>query len=141
MWVDGIETFELFFPEANLLEKRAYLGGFGGPGEFVDVYVIPKFEINDGIASYCYTDIPIAVTNRDFSFQMIASFTMFNKMNYEYLVNDKDTGIRLQQPYLFLNPDKDEYRSVPLYITIKDRDGIEHHLIDGLDVFLQEGSN
>ena len=137
VWVDGLETFLFYFPEASQMDKKAYVGGFGGPGEYVDVYTIPIFSFSDGTESLHYLDLPVAVTDRDYSFQMIASFTMLNKLNYSYLSFDSDAEEGFQCPVFRLFFKKNEYRSMPLFTVLKDKDGHDHKLVNGLNVFTQ----
>lgn len=136
VWVDGEEVFKYFYPDAIQSEKKAYIGGFGGNGEIVDVFIVPIFIIGDGRDNIVFKDIPIAVTDRDFSFQMIMSFTMLNKLQFEYSIDKVDTTCT--KPILLIDSNNTEYRSIPTYMHYVDKSGVRREFISGLDVFIQE---
>lgn len=66
VWCKSEGLFHVVFPDAELLEKKFLLSGFGKVAEIVDVYKIPVFYITDGDSTLEFRNLHIATSfNRD----------------------------------------------------------------------------
>jgi len=113
-WVGGYKSFKSVFPEAELLsDTEALLRGFGGSGEIAKVYLIPEYVLKDNFKnSIVFNNMPIIVTRRDYSFRMILSYTMLNKLNFEhkaytyiekkYIASNQKIYIKPYKDYFFV---------------------------------------
>ena len=81
VWCAGEEELKSLFPNCSQQKAVFLLSGFGKGCEIAKVYVIPDFSLSDGKDIIHYKNLILAVINKDFSFSMILSYTMFNKMN------------------------------------------------------------
>lgn len=111
VWVDGLESFQYFYSDAIPTNYTIKLKGFGGDGEDVPVYILPEFHLSDGTDRVVYHRLPIAIIERDFSVQMIISFPMIERMNYNYVYySEEDGAIAIcNPPLLRLFPIKQDY--------------------------------
>ena len=111
-WVDGLDSFMSVFPNGTFANAQAILAGFGKGYEVAPVYVVPDFKLTDsngnGITiQNTYVTVP---TERDFSFQMILAFPIFNKMNVNYIsYTNSNNNLKVIKPLLRLNPHKNKY--------------------------------
>lgn len=75
------------------------------------VYKIKEFILkdeNDNVVMI--RNMYIVVTNRDFSFQVILSFSSLRKMNYQYLSYSNEDGIQKElNPQLIIYPQREIY--------------------------------
>ncbi len=106
VWVSDIKLLFLEYPHAHDSNMKIPIGGFGKGHTLAEVYLIPDFVLSDGNESLHYIDLPVAILKKDYSFEMIASFTMFNHLNYSYSY----TG--LKQPVLTIEAPKSKMYSI-----------------------------
>jgi hypothetical protein len=85
VWLGGVTTFLEQFPNSRQANAETIIRGFGHGFEVAPVFIIPLFELSDGTNKIAYRNLPIAVIKRDYTFSMIISFTMLNKMNFSYV--------------------------------------------------------
>lgn len=81
VWCAGEQLLKTYYPMSIEQDAIFILRGFGKGYETAKVYLIPEFILSDGKQSILYKNMITAVTNRDFAFDMIFSYNMFNKMN------------------------------------------------------------
>jgi len=81
VWCAGEKLLKVYYPMCVKQDAIFILNGFGTGYETADVYLIPNFILSDGKQSIIYHNMLAAVTNRDYSFNMILSYNLFNKMN------------------------------------------------------------
>lgn len=84
VWCAGENELISYYPECKKLDAVFLLSRFGRGQEIAKVYMIPNFELSDGKNSIHYKNLLLAVINKDFSFNMILSYTMFNKLNISF---------------------------------------------------------
>ena len=109
-WVKSERSLHNIFPDAIKTEHKAIIRGFGGMQEVTDVYLLPQYRLSDKKGnSVIIHNMPITVANRDFSFDMLISFTTLLKMNYSFIsyVNRKE--YKEISPIFRLFPHKNEY--------------------------------
>lgn len=81
VWCAGVQVLKVYYPDCVRQAAIFILRGFGRGYEVVDVYKIPDFILSDGRQRIHYRNMLVAVTDRDYAFNMILSYNMFNKMN------------------------------------------------------------
>ena len=85
VWVRDEFLLLRYFHDAYKADYYCYLGGFGGKGGFVPVYIIPKFKLVDkNNNTLKFIDLPVMVSQRDYTFDIIISFTMLNQTNFSF---------------------------------------------------------
>ena len=92
-------------------DTEALLRGFGGSGEVADVYIIPEFVLQDEAEqSVIFHNLPVIVVKRDYSFNMILSYTLLNKMNFHHSAYvDKNNQYMPKNPSISIQPYKNKY--------------------------------
>lgn len=81
VWCAGEQLLNTYYPNCIRYNGVFILNGFGKGSEIVPVYLIPEFVLSDGKQCIKYVNIMVAVTKRGFTYDMILSYSMFNKMN------------------------------------------------------------
>lgn len=102
-----------YFPDAVMLDNvHTIISGFGGDGthKLNDVCRIPSFEITDGIDSLIFNRLLVALEPETdkYSFSMILSATMFNKLNYHFIGGTNNR-------YWQVDYRRDVYYTIPQY--------------------------
>ena len=64
VWCKGISELRDIAPDAEIIEDKFLLGGFGVGAEVVDVYRLGTFSLFDGTNTLCFHNLIVAVTNR-----------------------------------------------------------------------------
>ena len=100
VWCSGEEELKSYYKDSYEQNAVFLLSGFGKGQEMAKVYVIPDFELSDGKNTIHYKDLLIAVIDKDFSFNMILSYTMFNKMNMSINAFTTNDGAHKEAPNL-----------------------------------------
>lgn len=86
------------------LDKKTYIGGFGGKGAYHDVYSIDKFVLTDGNKILTIRNLLVAfIPNISFACDLILSASVFDK-KIDYSVNTINN-----RRYIELRYDKEEY--------------------------------
>ncbi len=129
VWVSDIKLLFLEYPDAKKSNMKIPIGGFGKGRTLADVYLIPDFVLSDGKESLHYINLPIAVLKKDYSFEMIASFTMFNHLNYSY------SYIGLKQPVLTIEAPKSKMYSI---CKCNEIEAEKTSIIENVTIFTQE---
>lgn len=81
VWCAGESLLKTYYPKCVKQNEIFILNGFGTGFEVADVYLIPDFKLFDGKQKIHYLNMLVAVTDRDYTFNLILSYNMFNKMN------------------------------------------------------------
>lgn len=81
VWCAGEQLLNTYYPNCIRTGAVFILNGFGVGNEIAPVYLIPEFVLSDGKQCIKYINVTVAVTKRGFTFDMILSYSMFNKMN------------------------------------------------------------
>lgn len=81
VWCDTIEQLLYVFPNCYYSRLVTVIGGFGKGNEYAPVYIIPDFVFSDGTNTIHYKNLPVAVLEKPFSFQLILSYNMFTTAN------------------------------------------------------------
>ena len=85
VWVRDEILLLRYFPKAYKTNYLCYLGGFGGKGSLAPVYIIPNYKLEDKSGNtLSYMNLPVMLSPRDYSFDMIISFTMLNQTNFSF---------------------------------------------------------
>lgn len=121
-WVGGFDSFQKRFPDSIFENAETILKGFGKGFEIAPVYKIPEFILKDNQNNkIVIKNMPIVVTNRDYSFDMILSFTSLRKINYKYISYTYKNGTYNEiNPKFRIYPHKKIYYLNPLYKFTKD---------------------
>ena len=114
VWCKSEGLFHVVFPDAELLEKKFLLSGFGKVAEIVDVYKIPVFYITDGDSTLEFRNLHIATLfNRDFGCDLVLSYTMFTHV--DYTVRNRNANVST----LEITYDRDVYYISPVVHEVK----------------------
>ena len=111
-WVKGVQSFQAVFPDAKKMDDtEALIRGFGGSGEVADVYIIPEFVLRDEAdKTVIFHNLPVIVVKRDYSFNMILSYTLLNKMNFNHIAySDENSQYNAVHPSINIQPYKGDY--------------------------------
>lgn len=109
VWCAGESLLKTYYPNCAKLDAVYILNGFGKGSEVVPVYLIPQFVLSDGKQCINYINITVAVTKRDFTFDMILSYSLFNKMNINIDTFTNKNGGHSVVPNLKIASIKDTY--------------------------------
>lgn len=92
------------------LDKKTYIGGFGGGGAYHDVYSIDKFTLMDGNNTLTIHNLLVAfIPNVNFACDLILSASVFDtKIDYSIYTRDS-------RRYIELRYDKEEYVTLAKY--------------------------
>jgi hypothetical protein len=119
VWCRGEADLKEYYPDCVKENSVFIISGFGTGIEIADVYKIPDFVLSDGKNKIYYKDLLIAVINRDFSFHMIISYTMLNKMNISIETFENKDNTHTIAPILNLNSLSEFYTIRPKYINLE----------------------
>lgn len=114
VWVSGLNNFLFQFPDAYEIQCEYLVSGFGTGKEVASIYIIPEFVLSDGKEKIIYHKLPVAIIDRDFSFNMIISNTMLSKFNYKYVAYTNKNSIKHISPLFRIYSEKVDY-----YIGLK----------------------
>lgn len=92
-WHSTVNNLKLYFPYAQKTVYKAYISGFGGSGKTpAEIWIIPKFNIDDGIRKIEVNNLHIAVpqleytklieskhVTKEYNFYLLLSASLFNK--------------------------------------------------------------
>lgn len=82
VWCMGERKFLKTYPEAIKQNNNCYISGFGQGREECFVYIIPKFELSNGYATYIINNLKLAVCNRPaIGYDIVLSETMFSMVD------------------------------------------------------------
>ncbi|MCM1219506.1 MAG: hypothetical protein NC548_33925 [Lachnospiraceae bacterium] len=109
VWCAGEQLLKVYYPDCTKLDAAFSLHGFGTGQEIVPVYVIPQFVLSDGKQCITYKNITVAVTKRDFTFDLILSYSLFNKMNISINTFTNRNGSHSVVPNVKITSFKDTY--------------------------------
>ncbi len=109
VWCAGEHLLKTYYPMSIEQNATFILRGFGKGHETTKVYLIPEFILSDGKQSIRYKNMIVAVTNRDFTFNMILSYNMFNKMNISIDTFTNKNGTHSVAPNVKIASIKDTY--------------------------------
>lgn len=84
VWCSTESELLNIYPNAIRLNAISFISGFGQGKEKVSLYKIPDFKLCDGTNTIHYINLIVALLNKDFTFDMVLSYTMFNKMNISF---------------------------------------------------------
>lgn|GEM_PF-3219660 len=80
VWCSGASVLADFYPEAKKTDYHCEISGFGKETELSDVYVIPEFELSDGMVHFKISNLVIAELFKPFiGCDLLLSETMFSK--------------------------------------------------------------
>ncbi len=104
--------------EVKKLGYKTYIGGFGGKGDYHDVYSINKFILTDGKKMLIIHNLIVAfIPNQSFACDLILSASVFDK-KIDYSINTRNN-----KRYIELRYDKEEYTVFAKY-SIKTIDAV-----------------
>lgn len=109
VWCAGEESLKSYYHNCHKQDAVFLLRGFGRGYEIAKVYIIPDFILSDGKEEIHYNNLIVVVVERDFSFNMILSYTMFNKMNISIDTFTNRNGTHNVAPNLRISSVKDTY--------------------------------
>lgn len=148
VWCAGEMELKTLFQNCRIQNAVFLLTGFGKGYELAKVYMIPDFILSDGKEEIHYRNMMVAVIDKDFSFSMILSYTMFNKMNISIDTFTNRNGTHPISPNLKIVSTKDtvnvKYKRKDLstfdeqqLINIKNKCGTEN-ILDSIFIFNQQ---
>ncbi len=145
VWCSGEEELKYYYKDCYKQNAVFMLAGFGKGQELAKAYIIPNFELSDGKNTIHYKNLLVAVIERDFSFDMILSYTMFNKMNISIDAFTNRNGTHNVVPNLKIASQKAEYNvgykiaelSTYNKTTIAQKYGIQN-ILDSIYIFSQQ---
>lgn len=137
VWCKGEKEFLDLFPDAEKLDSKFILSGFGKEPEVVDVYKLSEFSLTDGNEDVLYRNLVLAVTNRpQINVDLILPSSLFDHMIVEI---DRMTSV--VYPHITIQSQTKEYpvffRQIQLTAAQKDMLGIETDVIIR-DVYAQD---
>lgn len=104
VWCGSKGLLKVVFPQAELVNKKFLLSGFGRNPEVVDIYRIPIFLVKNEEGFLTFQNLYMASSfGRNFGCDLILSATMFKHMDYAILNRDRNT------PVLEIVYDRDVY--------------------------------
>lgn len=103
VWCAGEQLLLSYYPKAVKQNCMTILNGFGKGYEKASVYKIPDFVLSDGKNKIHYINLLVAVMDRDYSFEMILSYTMFSRMNLSVNTFTNRNGLHRITPNLRIN--------------------------------------
>lgn len=109
VWCSGEKTLLACYPDCTKQNAIFILSGFGKGYEIASVYMIPNFILSDGRSKLVYKNLLVAVIAKDFSVDMILSYTMFNKMNISVDTFSNRNGFHITEPNFKISAHKSEY--------------------------------
>lgn len=109
VWCSGEQLLKVYYPKCNKQDAIFILRGFGNGYEVANVYLIPEFILSDGKNSIHYSNMLIAVTERDYSFDFILSYNMFHKMNISIDTFTNEKGMQKVTPNIKIASLKSQY--------------------------------
>lgn len=129
VWCKGKDELIDVFPQADKIDSKFLLGGFGKEPELVDVFRIPQFVLTDGDASIVYRNLILAVTDRpSMGVDFILPASIFNHMR---VVVDRISSV--VNPKLEIESEKDDimvfFRRIDLSKNQKERLGVDVDII------------
>lgn len=122
VWCAGKDLLITYYPNCIKQNAKFILTGFGTGYEVADVYKIPDFILADSKQSISYHDMMVAVTNRDYAFYMILSYTMFNKMNISINTFTNKGRIHMIEPNVRISSSKGIYNVACKRVNIQSYD-------------------
>lgn len=145
VWCSGEDELKAQFPQCVKMDAVFLLSGFGKEYEFATVYCIPNFILSDGKSKIYYHNMVVAVVNRDFSFDMILSYSIFNKMNVSINTFTNRNGLHSVTPNVKISAYKEHFNVVPIHKNlsahdlnpIKQKFGIDN-ILDSVCIFVQK---
>ena len=119
-----------YFPNAVMLDNvHTIISGFGGDGthKLNDVCRIPLFKITDGTDSLIFQRLLVALepNTGKYSFRMILSATMFNRLNYHFIGGTNNR-------YWQVDYRRDIYYTVPQYSIYN------KNILESINILTQE---
>lgn len=110
VWVDDFELFGSYFPNYKSAESQMILKGFGLGYEVAPVFEIPRFVLSDEQHNYIeIRNMLVAAIKRDYTFQMILSYPVLEKMNWSHVAYFNRNGVRKIDPKLRITPHRQVY--------------------------------
>lgn len=85
VWTKSVNLLQTRYPQAVETQYKAWLGGFGGDGNEVPVWRIPRFILSDGNDSVSYEDLHVAIHPMPSNFDMVMSFPMLRHAMLTYI--------------------------------------------------------
>lgn len=96
VWCSTLAGFLKVFVNSVPAGYKTLLSGFGGSGEFVDVYKIPLLRVGaaDNVINFRNVFVAVLAQNR-FEFDMILPAVMFSKTDYTVINRCKDRKLQI----------------------------------------------
>lgn len=145
VWCAGEDELKSLYPNCIQDNSVFLLSGFGKGHEVAKVYTIPNFTLSDGKDAINYKNLSVAVINKDFSFSMILSYTMFNKMNISIDTFTNRNGAHSINPNIKINSLRDTYNTRYKLKDISDYDRLQiikkcntENILDSIYIFNQQ---
>lgn len=80
VWTGSINSFTALYKDAVRVLQRHLISGFGGDGEYYDVYKIPTVTLSNGTDNYVIHNLFVAVgEEKDYGFKLLLSAGIFAK--------------------------------------------------------------
>jgi hypothetical protein len=145
VWCAGEEELKSLYPNCQRQDAVFLLSGFGNGSEIAEVYLIPDFALSDGKNTIHYKNLILAVIDKDFSFSLILSYNMFNKMNISIDTFISRNGTHSVTPNVKIATLKQEYYVGYRLKDISDynKDNIikrckTENILDSIYIFIQD---
>ena len=95
VWCSGEEVFRKAYPDSTKTGYVSRLSGFGKGYTEAEVFVIPRFSLENSGVKYEIINLYVAVTDYDsIKFDFILSSTMFSKA--DYMIANSEGVIKIQ---------------------------------------------
>ena len=133
-WTKGLDSFMHTFPNSKFADAETTSRGFGLSYEVLPVYIIPEYKLTDENNHTVYiNNLPVAVTEKDFSFSMILSFTTFRNMNFSYKSAVYQQTDNTKKVTLLKNPILRIYPRKQIYTAQTDFENVTDKVLELLD--------
>lgn len=80
VWTGSINSFIALYKDAERVLQNHLISGFGGDGEYYDVYRVPSVTLSNGTDDYTIHNLFVAVgEEKDYGFKLLLSAGIFAK--------------------------------------------------------------
>ena len=117
VWCSSFDLLRSLYSNIYFSGYITEISGFGQGKDYAPLYIIPEFVLSDGVSSVTYSNLPVAVIQKNLKFEMILSYTMFTtaNMTFKNFISKQTGQIERIKPKLLLNFPNDELRVAANY--------------------------
>lgn len=73
VWTDTVEALKALYPDAHKSQDSVYIGGFGGNGSIVPLWILPTYTLSDNADTAIFHNMHVAVYELPIDANMILS--------------------------------------------------------------------